>query len=56
MNEIYRVIIYKKENEFEPITLEFPKIMDALNFPKIILKFSNYSYEITKMLTKCGGF
>ena len=56
MNEIYRVVVYKKQNKFKSITLEFPKIMDALNFPKIILKFSNYSYEITKMLTKCWGF
>lgn len=56
MNEIYRVIMYKKENEFEPITLEFSKIIDVLNFQKMILESLNYSCEITKMLTKCGGF
>lgn len=53
MNEIYRVIIYKKDNEFEPITLEFSKIIDVLNFQKMILEFLNYSCEITKIINQC---
>lgn len=53
MNEIYRVIVYKRENDFESITLEFPKIIDALSFQEMILKTSNYSCEITKILTQC---
>lgn len=53
MKKMYKVVIYKKDNKSESITLDFSNISDAFILQEVILKFSDYSCEITKISVQC---